>query len=242
MPFSGTGSFTLVSGNPVVTGTNISSVTQNNTMSDFANGFGNCVTRDGQSPPTANLPMGGQRHTGASNASGAGEYLVYGQSLPISNSSYISKPTVAAVIAHRTGSALTIPVSTVSTIVFDSEVIDRASNYDTSTGIFTAPVAGVYLVTASLRLQNNGVSATTMDNAYLSKNNATTSSSTDAVRLSQATESSSINAGSNPFDMTGSHQFSLAANDTLRVKVAMGTGGVGLNLLIGSAFSVTFWG
>lgn len=239
MPFSGTGAFTLVAGNPVVTGTNISSVTQNNTMSDFANGFGNCVTRDGQSPPTANLPMGGQRHTGAANASGAGEYLVYGQSASLG---YITKPSVSSVIAHRTGSNLTIPVSTVSTVVFDSEVIDRASNYDTTTGIFTAPVAGVYLVTTSLRLQNNGVSATTMDNAYLSKNNATTSSSTDAVRLSQATESSPINAGSNPFDMTGSHQFSLAANDTLRVKIAMGSGGVGLNLLIGSAFSVTFWG
>jgi len=183
--------------------------------------------------------MGGQRHTGAGNASGVGEYVVYGQTVTLG---YVSSPNVSAVIAHRTGSALTIPVSAVTTVVFDSEVIDRASNYDTSTGIFTAPVAGVYLVTTSLRLQNNGISATTMDNAYLSKNNATTSSSTDAVRLSQATESSSINAGSNPFDMTGSHHFSLAASDTLRVKIAMGTGGVGLNLLTGSAFSVTFWG
>lgn len=239
MPFSGTGAFSLVAGNPVVTGTNISSVTQNNTMSDFANGFGNCVTRDGQSPPTANLPMGGQRHTGAANASGTGEYLVYGQNASLG---YITKPNVSSVIAHRTGSNLTIPVSTVSTVVFDSEVIDRASNYDAATGIFTAPVAGVYSMTTSLRLQNNGVSATTMDNAYISKNNATTASSTDAVRLAQATESSPINPGSNPFDMTGSHHFSLAANDTLRVKVAMGTGGVGLNLLIGSAMSITFWG
>src|SRR5690349_8001986 len=81
MPFNGTGSFTLVAGNPVVSGTNISSTVQNNTMSDFANGFTNCVTRDGQSPPTSNLPMGGQRHTGAGNASGTGEYLVYRQAL-----------------------------------------------------------------------------------------------------------------------------------------------------------------
>jgi len=81
MPFNGTGTFTLVSGNPVVTGTNISSTVQNNTMSDFANGFTNCITRDGQSAPTSNLPMGNQRHTGAANASGTGEYLVYGQAL-----------------------------------------------------------------------------------------------------------------------------------------------------------------
>lgn len=81
MPFNGTGTFNLVSGNPVVTGTNISSTVQNNTMSDFANGFTNCITRDGQSAPTSNLPMGNQRHTGAANASGTGEYLVYGQAL-----------------------------------------------------------------------------------------------------------------------------------------------------------------
>jgi len=85
MPFTGTGGFNLVSGNPVVTGTAISSTVQNNTMSDFANGFANCITRDGQSPPTANLPMGGQRHTGASAATGTGEYLTYGTAANVTN-------------------------------------------------------------------------------------------------------------------------------------------------------------
>jgi hypothetical protein len=59
MPFNGSGTFTLVAGNPVVTGTSISSTVQNNTMSDFATGFTTCLTKDGQTTPTANLPMGG---------------------------------------------------------------------------------------------------------------------------------------------------------------------------------------
>ncbi len=79
MPFNGSGTFTLVAGNPVVTGTVISSTVQNNTTSDFATGFTNCVTRDGQSAALSNLPMGGYKHTGATSASTTGEYLVYGQ-------------------------------------------------------------------------------------------------------------------------------------------------------------------
>lgn len=79
MPFNGSGSFTLVAGNPVVTGTVISSTVQNNTTSDFATGFTNCVTRDGQSAALANIPMGGYKHTGAASGSATGEYLTYGQ-------------------------------------------------------------------------------------------------------------------------------------------------------------------
>ena len=65
MPFNGSGTFTLVAGTPYVTGTTISSTVANNLNSDFANnGFSNCLTRDGQSTPTANLPLGGFKLTG----------------------------------------------------------------------------------------------------------------------------------------------------------------------------------
>lgn len=79
MPFNGSGTFTLVTGNPVVTGTVISSTVQNNTMADVANGLTGCVTRTGQSTALANLPMGGFKHTGAASGASTGEYLVYGQ-------------------------------------------------------------------------------------------------------------------------------------------------------------------
>lgn len=62
MPRDGSGNFTLVSGNPVVTNTVISSSGwANPTMSDFAAGLTQSLSRDGQTTPTANLTMGNFR-------------------------------------------------------------------------------------------------------------------------------------------------------------------------------------
>lgn len=46
---------------------------------DFQNGINNCLTKDGQNSPTANLPMGGYKHTGVANAVNATDYMAYGQ-------------------------------------------------------------------------------------------------------------------------------------------------------------------
>ena len=51
---------------------------------DFANGINNALTKDGQNTPTANLGMGGYKHTGVGNATAADEYLSYGQLLDVS--------------------------------------------------------------------------------------------------------------------------------------------------------------
>jgi hypothetical protein len=79
VPYNGSGTFTLPAGNPVVTGTTISSVTTNNTNNDIANGLSNAVTRNGQSPPTANLPMGGFHLTGLSAGTASGDSVNYEQ-------------------------------------------------------------------------------------------------------------------------------------------------------------------
>jgi len=69
----------LPAGNPVVTGTTISSTVHNNTNSDIANEITNSVPRDGTAPPTANLPMGGFKHTNVANATARTEYCSAGQ-------------------------------------------------------------------------------------------------------------------------------------------------------------------
>jgi hypothetical protein len=80
MPFNGAGTFSLVAGNPVVTGTVISSTWANNTLSDIAsNGLTNCLTKDGQQTPTANIPMGGFQITGLGNATTRGAAVNAGQ-------------------------------------------------------------------------------------------------------------------------------------------------------------------
>ena len=86
MPFNGSGTYSLPSGNPVVTNTPISSTVLNATTSDIATALTNCVTRDGQSPPTAPLPMGNQKITGLAKGTAAGDAVRYEQAAKIDES------------------------------------------------------------------------------------------------------------------------------------------------------------
>ena len=56
MSFS-SGVFSLVAGNPVVTGTTISSTVQNNTMTYVATGLSTCLLKDGTQTATAAIPF-----------------------------------------------------------------------------------------------------------------------------------------------------------------------------------------
>lgn len=79
MPFVA-GSFSLYSpGNPVVTGTTISSTWANNTLTDIATGLSACLLKDGTQTITANLPMGGFIFTGLGNGSLSSDSAAFGQ-------------------------------------------------------------------------------------------------------------------------------------------------------------------
>jgi hypothetical protein len=78
MPRSG-GTFALVSGNPVESGSVASSTVMNNTLDDIADELTNSIARDGQSPASANLPMGGYRHTNVGTASARNHYAAVSQ-------------------------------------------------------------------------------------------------------------------------------------------------------------------
>jgi hypothetical protein len=65
MSFNGNGTFNIdTNGQPVVDGTLIEADVFNDLTADIAAGLTNCITKDGQTTPTANIPMGGQRITG----------------------------------------------------------------------------------------------------------------------------------------------------------------------------------
>jgi hypothetical protein len=85
MPYNGSGTYSLPAGNPVVTGAAISSTTTNNTNSDIATALTNCMTRDGQSPPTENIPMGGNKLTGLASGTASGDALQYDQISELTN-------------------------------------------------------------------------------------------------------------------------------------------------------------
>jgi hypothetical protein len=71
----------LPAGNPVVTGTTISSTWANNTLSDIATALTQSLAKDGQTTPTANIPLGGFKITGLGAPTTAGDALAFGSSL-----------------------------------------------------------------------------------------------------------------------------------------------------------------
>lgn len=79
MSRDGSGTYSLPAGNPVVTGTTISSTTHNTTLTDIANALTASIAKDGQTTPTANLPMGTYRHTGVSNGTARDQYATLAQ-------------------------------------------------------------------------------------------------------------------------------------------------------------------
>lgn len=66
MARDGAGTYNLPAGQPVVTGTTISSSTHNTLASDLATALTNSIAKNGETTPTANLPMGGYGLTNAS--------------------------------------------------------------------------------------------------------------------------------------------------------------------------------
>ena len=72
MSFNGSGVFQInTAGQPVVSGTVISSTAFNALTADLATGLSTCVTKDGQTNPTANLPMANYKFTGLGAGSDA---------------------------------------------------------------------------------------------------------------------------------------------------------------------------
>lgn len=73
MPFQGNGTFARVYRwqTDASNGLNIAADRFDAEDDGFATGLSNCITRDGQSPPTASIPWGGQNLTGVGALSGA---------------------------------------------------------------------------------------------------------------------------------------------------------------------------
>lgn len=65
MSYNGSGTFVInTAGQPVVSGTVISSTAFNALTADLATGLSTAITKDGQTTPTANIPMGSNKITG----------------------------------------------------------------------------------------------------------------------------------------------------------------------------------
>jgi hypothetical protein len=79
MSRNGSGTYSLPAGNPVVTGTTISSTWANTTLNDIAATLTDSVAADGQTPMTGNLDLNTHKVVGLVAGSATGEAVEYTQ-------------------------------------------------------------------------------------------------------------------------------------------------------------------
>jgi hypothetical protein len=79
---------------------------------DFVNGINNCITKDGQNTPSANMPMATYRHTGVGNGVARTDYAAMGQ---------VQDAKVNWVVAGGTVDAITATYSPAITSLVDGQ-------------------------------------------------------------------------------------------------------------------------
>lgn len=80
MPWNGSGTYAPPAASfPEVPGTTIDAARFNATVNDLASGITAALAKNGENAATANLPMGGFKHTGAAVAANANEYVTWNQ-------------------------------------------------------------------------------------------------------------------------------------------------------------------
>lgn len=137
MPFNGSGTFQPVAppDYPAVAGTIIRADQFNAVVNDLMyNGLTNCITRDGQSPPSANLPMANFRHTGVGAATALTQYARMDQVVGGGSSQW-------AGAAGGTADALTLTLPVAPTLTAGLTIAFAASA--TNTGAATIDVNGL---------------------------------------------------------------------------------------------------
>lgn len=131
---------------------------------------------------------------------------------PFGISNKLAKDTPYRFSAYRTA-AQGLTDSALNTIVFSTEEYDYNSNYDASTGVWTAPVAGVYQVYAQSTIQGAGTGTNMLWEAFgnLLYNNTTVLAKDD------------LNSYDNGYNSIVTCQVAmeieLAAGDTLRYQM-----------------------
>ena len=100
MPFNGAGIFNRIYNwvNDAANGINILSTRMDAETQGIADGLSNCITRDGQSPPTADIPMGGRKITGLANATNPTDAVNLSQVTGPSGSITVQQPLANSVV------------------------------------------------------------------------------------------------------------------------------------------------
>ena len=103
MSRNGSGTYTLPAGNPVVTGTTISSTWSNTTLTDIATALTGSLAADGQTTATGNLKMGSNRITGLADGIASTDGATVSQ-VTAAGATYLVKASNLSDVANATTS------------------------------------------------------------------------------------------------------------------------------------------
>ena len=159
MSYNGSGTFNINSaGQPVVTGTTITSTAFNLLTADLATGLSTAMTKDGQSTPTANIPMGTFKLTGLGAGTAATDAAQYGQLQAgattiavVTGTDTLAGTLTPAITAYATGNLFSFVAANTNTGAATIALNGLAAKNITKTGT-TALAAGdivsgrVYLI------------------------------------------------------------------------------------------------
>ena len=154
--------------------------------------------------------------------------------LSIDSSGRVSRSVLPAWRIGRSANQTISQGSDLADVIFDNSSSENCfiqGGCTLSSGVITVPIAGVYQVNASIRMNN--VSANYFE-IYITRNNVSTGNSSTAYQL--------IGSPNSTYDSGSvSSVFSLSASDNVRVEV-FGGGDTSYNVSQYSVFSGVFLG
>jgi hypothetical protein len=120
VPRNGSGTYSLPasSWNPATTGTTIESTAANTTLTDLASALTQSLSKDGQTTPTGNLPMGGFKLTGLADGGSSADSMAYGQGAKLAGGNTFTGAQVINGAVSLSGD-----LSVTGTVIFTSGTI-----------------------------------------------------------------------------------------------------------------------
>ena len=207
MARNGSGTYTLPAGNPVTTGTTISSTWANNTLNDIASGLTTSLAYDGQTAPVANLPMATYAHTNVGNATVRTMYAAAGQVqdgtltyltsvsgtdtitalAPVTLSAYVAGQTFRFIAAATNTGATTININSIGAKAITKNGTTALAAGDIPTGsIVVVTYDGTQFQISNLATIPTSVSSFTAGTTGFTPSTATTGAVTLAGTLNVA--------------------------------------------------------
>ena len=155
MSFNGTGTFLInTAGQPVVTGTTITSTAFNALTADLATGLSTAITKDGQTVVTGNIPLNGFKVTGVGAPTAINDALTYSQ--PAVVSTLIVGSLNGMLIGN--GSSSVVTAGTVGTDYVSPSVSSNFTAKQTFTGSSSA--LAIKLISAAEAVTISATAAT----------------------------------------------------------------------------------